>query len=100
MRKIQLLLFACVILMGLIVAGCSSTPATPAPTATPEVHPGQALVTSRCATCHSLGVIENANYDTDGWKVTVERMVRSGATLNAEQQVQVIDYLAKTYPKQ
>lgn len=98
MKKIQIALVF--VLIALLMGACSSTPATPAPTATPEVHPGQALVTSRCATCHSLGVIENAKYDEGGWKVTVERMVKSGATLNAEQQVHVIDYLAKTYPKQ
>jgi hypothetical protein len=100
MRKIHFVLLVCVILTGLFVAGCSSTPTTPAPTPTPEVHPGEALVANRCGTCHSVGVIQNAKYDDAGWKITVERMVGIGASLNAEQQTQVIDYLAKTYPKQ
>lgn len=103
MRKIHFALFVCVIVMLLFTMSCSSTPAeppTPAATPTPEVHPGEALVANRCSTCHSLGVIQNAKYDSAGWKVTVERMVGIGATLNAEQQTQVIDYLAKTYSKQ
>lgn len=103
MRKMQLVILISVIALGLFLAACSSTPAeppTPAATPTPEVHPGEAIVANRCTVCHSLGVIENAKYDDSGWKTTVERMVSKGATLNAEQQTQVIDYLAKTYPKQ
>lgn len=103
MRKLQFVLIVGVILIGALATACSSTPAeppTPAATPTPEVHPGEALVANRCSTCHSLGVIQNAKYDDAGWKITVERMVGMGATLNTEQQAQVIDYLAKTYSKQ
>ena len=86
--------------MSLFVAACSpAEPPPPTPTPTPEVHPGEALVANRCGTCHSMGVIQNAKYDSSGWQVTVDRMVRSGAALNTEQATQVVDYLAKTYGK-
>ena len=84
----------------LVAVGCgSSEPPVPTSTPTSQVHPGKALVSSRCGTCHGLAIVENARYDTSGWKAVVERMVVSGAQLNDDQEVQVIDFLAVTYPK-
>lgn len=93
-------LWVMLLALSLFVAACSpAEPPPPTVTPTPEVHPGEALVSNRCSTCHSLGVIQNAKYDASGWKSTVDRMVTTGATLNDEQVVQVVDYLAKTYGK-
>lgn len=84
--------------LALLAAACSSA-STPAPTATPEDHPGKALVSSRCTTCHPITTIETAKKDQAGWKITVDRMVKSGAQLNADQQAQAVEYLAVTFPK-
>lgn len=97
--KISFLMIALLAVTLLVVACTPAEPPPPTPTPTPEVHPGEALVANRCSTCHSLGVIQNAKYDEAGWKVTVDRMVGIGASLNDEQKVQVADYLAKTYGK-
>lgn len=87
-----------VILVVLVLASCGPPP-TPAPTPTPTVHPGQALVNSRCITCHDIKRVSTAAYDQDGWQFTVDRMVVSGAQLSPEQVPMVVDYLAATYPK-
>ena len=100
MKSKMSLLIVLLLAMSLFLVSCGSAEPTPPPaTPTPEVHPGEALVSGRCGTCHSLGVIENAKYDQAGWQVTVDRMVKSGATLNDEQKVEVVDFLAKTYGK-
>lgn len=100
MKSKTSVLWIVLLALSLFIAACGSAEPTPPPaTPTPEVHPGEALVSGRCGTCHSLGVIQNAKYDEAGWKTTVDRMVNVGATLNDEQKAQVVDYLAKTYGK-
>ena len=91
-----------VVLLAISLFAVACSPAEPPPptaTPTPAIHPGKALVSDRCGTCHSVGLVENAKYNEAGWKTTVDRMVSNGATLNDEQKVQVVDYLAKTYGK-
>jgi hypothetical protein len=95
----NLILTVLLIVFALLVIGCgaAATP-TPAPTATP--HPGEALVTSRCSTCHPIGLVENSKFSAQGWQIVVERMVMAGASLNSDQQAKVVDYLAIKYPKE
>ena len=88
------LVFFCVILL----AGCAADTPVP-PTATPTEHPGKALVTSRCATCHAIGVIENAKNNQAGWEALVDRMVINGAKVDDNQKTQIVDYLASSFPK-
>lgn len=100
MRSKMSVLIAMLLAISLLVGACSpAEPPPPTATPTPAVHPGEALVSGRCGSCHSLGLIENAKYDEAGWKTTVDRMVNNGATLNDEQKIQVADYLAKNYGK-
>lgn len=80
-----------------LVACTANTPIPPTPT--PTEHPGKALVTSRCATCHAIGVIENARNNQSGWEGTVDRMIINGAKINENQRAQIIDYLAISFPK-
>lgn len=97
--KMQYLLIAALFFVVLIAVGCGPAP-TPEPTPTPEVHPGQALVSSRCIGCHDINRVHGAKYDQEGWQMTVDRMVLSGAQLNDEQKALVVDYLVQTYPKE
>lgn len=82
------------------VLGCTAAATPVPPTPTPTPHPGQALVTNRCATCHPLTSVENSKFSAQGWQIVVDRMVASGAQLNEEQKIQVVEYLASTYPKE
>ncbi|MGD8751310.1 MAG: hypothetical protein PVG14_07800 [Anaerolineales bacterium] len=97
--KIKTFVLLIVIFFILIIIGCGPA-ATPEPTPTPEVHQGESIMASKCIGCHELNRIENATYDKEGWKLTVDRMVLSGAQLTDEQVELVVDYLALTYPKE
>jgi cytochrome c5 len=94
-----------VILLGLIVVllvvtscGGGSTP-TQAPAPAAQDNPSKALFESKCSTCHALAIPQAKKNDLAGWTVTVESMVQKGAQLTAEQQTQIAEYLAATYPK-
>jgi len=71
-----------VLLLSLLVAGCGGSP------------DGQALVESRCITCHNLTSVRVAVKSEEEWQETVERMVALGARLNKAQQTAVVSYLA------
>ncbi|WP_150112204.1 c-type cytochrome [Desulfonatronovibrio hydrogenovorans] len=57
---------------------------------------GQAIMETRCTTCHGAGRIERAGHDLDGWKSTVDRMMGKGnfgpALSDAERQA-LLKYL-------
>lgn len=78
-------------IFALIVVGCGA--AEPQPTATPEVHPGKALVESRCGTCHGVAQVNNVDYSADIWDTTIDRMIQAGAPVNDEQKELIIEYL-------
>jgi hypothetical protein len=84
------------IVLSVSVSGCDAA-ATPMP---PTPHPGLALVSSRCSTCHPLGLVENSKFSEEGWTIVVDRMVMAGTPLNDEQAKLVVDYLAISYPKE
>ncbi len=97
--KVQIGLLLLVGILVLTSVSCGPA-ATPEPTPTPEVHKGKAIVTTRCVGCHEIGRVQNAKYDRDGWQMTIDRMVLTGAQLTDEQKELVVDYLALTYPKE
>lgn len=97
MRVRKVILIAFLMIFVFLAIGCGGSATSVPPTPTP--HPGQALVSSRCSTCHPLGLVENSKFSHQGWQVLVDRMVTVGASLNEEQKKQVIDYLAISYPK-
>ena len=92
------------VVLGVIAAQCSTSPAaTEAPgQATPAQAPaaldGGALLKERCTVCHDLGRVESKKKTEAEWKATVERMVGKGAKLNPAEQEAVIKSLAATYP--
>ena len=99
MEKRNLSIMMVVIVIALLGIGCGGA-AAPGPKATPEPHPGQALVSERCTTCHDLSRTESTRLSPEGWQVVVDKMLTSGASLNKDEEAQVVDYLAKTYPNQ
>lgn len=77
------------IAFAIVLVGCgSSTPAAPTP------HPGQALVETKCSTCHGLPQVNNAKYTRATWESTVDRMVMAGMQIPDDQKALIIDYLA------
>jgi len=53
------------------------------------------LVTTVCASCHTLDRVKNKMGDKDAWTATVTRMKDKGAGLTEEQVPQVVDYLTR-----
>ena len=96
--KVKVMLLALVVVLVLTAFGCG--PGEPEATPTPTVHPGKAIVSSRCVGCHGFDRVETAKYDQKGWELTVDRMILLGLQLNDEQRDMSIDYLAQAYPKE
>lgn len=100
MKKRYIVFIITIVVLILLVESCAPA-GIPAPTQTPthDISKGKSLVQSRCSTCHGLAQVQAAKYDRAGWESLVSRMVGNGAQLTSEQQQLVVDYLAKTYPK-
>jgi hypothetical protein len=94
-RIVLLALLVIIVILTTISCGSSA----PASSPTPGIHPGKALVESKCSVCHPITNITGSKKDAGGWEGTVTRMINNGAQLNAEQKTQVIEYLALTYKK-
>lgn len=87
--KIKYSLFVALVIVSLVLVGCgSSEPVAPTP------HPGEALVNTKCSTCHGLPQVENAKYSRAIWETTVDRMVLAGMSISDEDKALVVDYLA------
>ncbi|HKE86408.1 MAG TPA: photosynthetic reaction center cytochrome c subunit family protein [Vicinamibacterales bacterium] len=69
-------------------AGPAQTPAGPDAVAT-------SLVTTVCASCHTLDRVKNKVGDKDAWTTTVTRMKDKGAGLTDVQVPQVIEFLTR-----
>ena len=74
------------VIVAIVLAGCGSAEPTP--------HPGEALVASKCSTCHGIAQVNNADYSRDVWQSTVERMKLHGLSVTTEEESQIVDYLA------
>jgi len=102
-KSIFLTLMVVIILIG--ATQCSPAPqvtvttdSTESVETSPTTLDGQGLVETKCISCHGLNRIENQSMDANAWKSTVERMVKKGTQITAEEQLAIIDYLAETYP--
>jgi len=67
----------------------NDTPTPPEETLSP-----QALVESKCSTCHDFGRVQAAEYDRAGWEQTVDRMMGNGLVLTEEEYNSIVDYLS------
>ena len=87
------------ILGTLMIVSCG-TASTPEPTPTPAVHPGKAIVASRCVGCHALSKVEGVRFNERGWQLVVDNMILYGAQLSEEQAMLAADYLSQSFPKE
>ena len=85
--KIKYTFLVVLVIVTIVLVGCGSA-------AEPTPHPGQALVETKCSTCHSIVQVNNAKYSREMWDSTVNRMVMAGMQVTDEQKAQIIDYLA------
>lgn len=86
------------------VSGCTpaddetTTPATEDATDTGDgttqaASGGDAIIDDKCTRCHSRVQIDAAEKTREQWDATVERMIRNGADVTAEEQAAIVDFL-------
>lgn len=61
---------------------------------------GREIVSEACLTCHGTAIIQMQRKTRDRWTRSVRQMVDWGATLSAEQEQVVIDYLADNFGRE
>jgi hypothetical protein len=82
------LLFVAPLILAQAPAGAAQAAAGPDAVATN-------LVTTVCASCHTLDRVKNKVADRDAWTATVARMKDKGAGLSEEQVPLVVEYLTR-----
>src|SRR5262245_20252410 len=92
MRKLLVNVAACLLFVLAILAQApeSAAPASKGPDAV-----ATNLVTTVCASCHTLDRVKNKVGDKDAWTATVNRMAEKGANLTDEQIPVVIEFLTR-----
>src|SRR5262245_62026853 len=81
-------LFVALVILAQARDGAAQGPAVPDAAATN-------LVSTVCASCHTLDRVRNKVGDKDAWTATVTRMKEKGAGLTDQQVPQVIEYLTR-----
>ena len=56
--------------------------------------PGREIVAKRCVTCHEPDLIMQQRLSRVGWGRSLDKMIRWGATVEAEERDLMLDYLA------
>jgi mono/diheme cytochrome c family protein len=56
--------------------------------------PGRETVTARCLTCHEADLIAEQRLSRAGWVREVDKMIRWGAVVDADEREPMLDYLA------
>lgn len=80
-------------LLALVLGGCSS--AASAPFERDTDHPADALVESKCSTCHTTERVFSADKSAGEWDSTVDRMEKSGLVITDAEQDQIVEYLSE-----
>lgn len=60
--------------------------------------PERALAEKYCQTCHHLTRVEKAGGTVDAWTSRIDRMIKNGATIPAEDVPALASYLADALP--
>jgi len=58
-----------------------------------EMKDGATILEESCTQCHSLDRVYNADYDADGWRDNIDRMVSKGAVISDEDAEILIEFL-------
>ena len=82
------------------IAWAAQQPETPPPTPPQPAPDAKVILEAACTACHGLDFITSKRKSHDDWDATVHRMMDKGADLDADAATLVIDYLAKTYPRE
>jgi cytochrome c5 len=88
MTRILLLLFGA--LLGAQIAGAQQLPAGP----------GAEVLKSRCVICHEADIITSQKLSLTGWTNSVNKMVRWGSQITAEERAVLQPYLAQHFAPQ
>jgi hypothetical protein len=96
MQKLILNVAAFLLLIALVIVAQAPDGAAPAfkGPAGPDAVAAN-LVSTVCASCHTLDRVKNKMADKDGWTTTVARMKEKGANLTDEQVPVVVEYLTR-----
>lgn len=61
--------------------------------------PGRAEVAGRCLTCHEADLIAQQRLSRTGWGREIDKMVRWGAVVNAQERDAMLEYLAAHFAR-
>lgn len=95
LNAVASLLFVAPVFLAQAPAGAPQAPAGAAQAAAGPDAAATSLVTTVCASCHTLDRVKNKVGDKDAWNATVTRMKDKGAGLSDEQVPQVVDFLTR-----
>jgi hypothetical protein len=97
MQKLFLNVAACLLVVALVIlaqAPDGAAQGPPAPPAGPDAVATN-LVTTVCASCHTLDRVRNKVADRDAWTATVTRMKEKGTALTDQQVPVIAEYLTR-----
>lgn len=81
MKKFVVFLVSCAFLLSLAASEASAQPA------------GKALVDKECSKCHGIDKVNKAGKDAAAWEKTLNRMIKKGANIKADEKDTVLQYL-------
>ena len=85
---------------GTVAAAFSAPAVTPRASAQGDLlpqTPGWDVVVGRCVPCHSLEIAVQQRQGPVGWAEIVDRMIKYGAPIPAEDRQLVLDYLVRHF---
>ncbi len=98
-KKIILIVFVAFIITIIYIAGCTtgkqkSEEITQVNLTPEQITLAQKLLEERCTVCHNLKKVYDEKTNRSGWIKYIDKMIKKGAQLNAEERELLIDYLS------
>src|SRR5512140_887076 len=90
-QAIIVIFFVTALLSLTVLAACTMNTAAGAPTTAPTTTAtvnaaAQQLLDTTCSRCHALSRVTTKSKTAEQWKITVDRMIKHGARLTADQE--------------